>query len=114
MNTLSASVPDPHAERIAALNDEFRKTLADGYPVLTYGVLALGPEKAAAVLEEVRAFDAFENDPHDRHNFGSFAFEGHTFFWKIDYYDAPFAYHAEDAAATTTGRVLTVMLADEY
>lgn len=58
MDILSASVPDPHDEATAALNDEFRRSLADGRAVLTSGVAALGKEQVAAVLDAVRAFDA--------------------------------------------------------
>ena len=52
--------------RIAALNDELRRTFQDGRVLQTRGILALGPELVAEVHERVRTFDAFtrENDPY--------------------------------------------------
>ena len=117
MDTRSHHLPDPHATAIAALNDQFRRTGKGGNVFLTAGIIALGTEKAAAVREAVRTFDAFteDNDPHGEHDFGAFEFEGQTLFFKIDYYDAAFEYHAEDAAdPTKSNRVLTIMLAEEY
>ena len=55
------------------------------------------------------------NDPHEEHDFGSFEAEGHTIFFKIDYYDRDLAYHSPDASdPAVTERVMTVMLAEEY
>ena len=110
MDIFSRSFPDPHDEAIAGLNDEFRRTGRGGSVFLTRGVVALGKEKAAAVRNAVRDFDDFTeaNDPYGEHDFGAFDFDGQTFFWKIDYYDAAFEYHAEDPAdPTKTNRVLT-------
>jgi hypothetical protein len=55
------------------------------------------------------------NDPHEEHDFGSFEAEGHTIFFKIDYFDRSLTYHSPDPTdPAVTVRVITVMLADEY
>jgi hypothetical protein len=70
-----------------------------------------------AAIEAVRSFDQFteEDGPYGEHDFGSFALDGHEFFWKIDYYDKEIKFGSDgptDAMSTT--RVLTLMLAEEY
>jgi hypothetical protein len=53
--------------------------------------------------------------PHEEHDFGSFEAEGHTIFFKIDYFDRSLTYHSPDPTdPAVTVRVITVMLADEY
>ncbi len=48
-------------------------------------------------------------------HFGSFELAGHTFFWKLDYYDEALAFGSNDPAdPEQTIRVLTIMLAEEY
>ena len=108
-------------KRIAALNDAFRKNPADrrlGKTYMTAGVDALGPELVALALAMVAGFETFtpDNDPHGEHDFGSFELDGRKLFWKIDYYDkADPDLGAEDPDnPSTTERVLTIMLADEY
>ena len=56
-------------------------------------------------------------DPHHEHDFGSLDVDGHTVFFKIDYYEKGSNYtlgaeHPEDTS--TADRVLTIMLACEY
>ena len=106
------------AQRIADLNDKFRKNLATGGRVyMTAGVNARGPEFVAKALIKVIAFDDFnaDNDPHREHDFGSFELEGEKLFWKIDYYDLAGDFGSEDPTdPKKTLRVLTVMLAEEY
>ena len=103
--------------RIAALNDEFRKTFRGGRVMLTAGVGELPAMVIANVLCRVASFNEFTegNDPNGEHDFGSFTFCSRKFIWKIDYYDPDMQAGSEDAAdLAKTTRVLTVMLAHEY
>ena len=91
-------------------NDRFRRTLSCGVVQMTAGIVALGAEAQRRIIEAVRAFDDFDPDaPFDRHDLGDFEIEidgpGQTgtrqlIFFRIDR-------HA-------TGRVLTLMLANEW
>ena len=108
-----------NASRIGALNDQFRKEPARyGKAYITDGVAAHGSEFVHRALVATAAFEAFtaDNDPHLEHDFGSFQLDGEALFWKIDYHDkANSECGAEDPSdPTTTARVLTIMLADEY
>lgn len=103
--------------KIRALNDHTRRTLSGCRVVVTPGVRALGDSSVAAILAAVRQFDAFTPacDPFGEHDFGSFTHEGHTVFWKIDYYDLDLSMHSPNPAdPTVTARMLTIMLAEEY
>jgi Protein of unknown function (DUF3768) len=106
------------AQRIAELNDKFRKSLVSGgRTYMTAGVNAKGSEFVAKALIKVIAFDDFDadNDPHHEHDFGSFELEDEMLFWKIDYYDLKAEFGSEDSTdPKKTLRVLTVMLAEEY
>ncbi len=107
------------AERIRALNDAFRSTLDPkaGRVMLTAGVDALPSDVKATAIRKVATFSDFspDNDPHGEHDFGSFDLAGHTFFWKLDYYDEALAFGSNDPAdPEQTIRVLTLMLAAEY
>ena len=104
-------------EAIRDLNDKFRRTLTGGTLLLTAGIVALGDDVQARVIEMVRTFDAFtpDNDPYGERDFGSFEVDGEKVFFKFDYYDLSRAMHSEDAAdPSKTERVLTIMLASEY
>lgn len=112
------SAPLTAAAKIAELNDAFRREFpANGKRYITDGIFALDDEDRDAILEKVRAFDAFDegNDPHGEHDFGAFDHKGERIFWKIDYYDRACEYGSEDPSdPTQTTRVLTIMLAEEY
>jgi Protein of unknown function (DUF3768) len=102
---------------IAFLNDGLRRTFSRGRVMMTPGVAGLPEAKLAQVLERVRHFDEFttDNDPHGEHDFGSFAIDGQTYFFKIDYYDPSMEGGSEDPGdPDKTARVLTIMRADEY
>lgn len=109
-------------DTIRELNDRFRKGDASvpGRIMITAGVEALveGDEaKRAELFVAIRSFDKFTpgDDPHGEHDFAAFRFERTRLFWKIDYFDPTLEYGSEDPAdITTTVRVLTIMLAEEY
>ena len=105
--------------RIAAFNDQFRKDPSRlGKVYVTDGVAAHGPEFVARAMAATAAFDAFttDNDPWGERDFGSFLLDGETLFWKIDYIDKvnPELGAEDPSNSTTTARILTIMLADEY
>jgi hypothetical protein len=103
--------------RIALLNDAFRKSFSGGKVMMTAGVDTLPDMVKAAALQMVAAFEEFtdDNDPHGEHDFGSFELCSRKFFWKIDYYDERCECGSDDPAdPAKTTRVLTLMLADEY
>jgi hypothetical protein len=107
------------AGRIRELNDQLRTTffLRHGRVLITSGIDALPVELKTRVVEKVKAFEDFErgNDPHQEHDFGSFAIGDQTFFWKIDYYTPTLDGGSEDPTdPDMTTRVLTIMLAEEY
>ena len=104
-------------EQIRALNDELRQHLTGGRAMITPGIAALGPAAVARLVKTIAVFDDFcqANDPYGEHDFGAFEAEGHTIFFKIDYFDTALAYHSPDPAdPAVTERVLTIMLAEEY
>ena len=105
------------SERIRQLNDAFRTTFCGGRVVMTAAVNELPPCVKANALLQMGNFDAFteDNDPHAEHDFGRFQLVGHTFFWKIDYYDKRGEFGSEDPSnPEITSRVLTLMLASDY
>ena len=103
--------------KIRALNDAFRESFRGGRVMMTAGVAALEAPVRNAVVEKIKAFDAFDddNDPWGEHDFVSVEQDGQTFFAKIDYYDRELEAHSEDAAdPDKTCRVMTIMLAEEH
>ena len=105
------------AERIRALNDDFRRTFVGGMVVITAGVEAMPLDQRRSLLEKVRAFDVFtdDNDPHREHDFGAVDEGGVRYFWKVDCYDRATEMGSPDPAdPDVTTRVLTIMRADEY
>jgi hypothetical protein len=104
-------------EVIRALNDELRQDLSAGTALITAGVAALGAEAVARIVKTIAVYDDFcnANDPYQEHDFGSFEVDGHTIFFKIDYFDKGLTYHSPDAAdSSVTERVITIMFAEEY
>lgn len=105
-------------DKIRTLNDQLRANVGGtGRAVITPGVAALGPRAVANIVRTIALFDDFHhaNDPHQEHDFGSFAVHGETIFFKIDYYDKSLAAHSPDPSdPSVTERVITVMLASEY
>lgn len=111
------------AQRIAELNDRFRKDpMSSGVPgraFATAGISALPMEAQLIIWAKVATFDEFteDNDPHGEHDFGAIELpKVGRIFWKIDYYlNAHMRWGAEDPANVRASyRVLTVMLASEY
>lgn len=105
------------SRKIAFLNDAFRTTFLGGTITVTAGLHVLGDEFVKAALLATREFDAFtlDNDPHAEHDFGTLAVHGRAVIWKIDYFDPTMTKGAENPAnVTSTRRVLTVMLAEDY
>ena len=108
---------DPKTQRIRALNDQLRQNLSTGVAVMTPGIAALGRDAVDRIVKTIAVFDDFchANDPHEEHDFGSFEAEGHTIYFKIDYFDRNLKYLSPDPTdPVVTVRVITVMLADEY
>lgn len=104
-------------DRIRALNDELRQHLLGGNAVMTSGIAALGSDAVRRLVRTISVFDDFchANDPHERHDFGMFDFEGAQVIFKIDYYDEDMRFGSEDPSdLKRTTRVLTLMLASEY
>jgi hypothetical protein len=102
--------------KIALLNDAFRRTFRGGKVMMTSGVDELPDCVKAEALRQVATFSDFtpDNDPDGEHNLGSFTLVGRKFFWKIDY-DREMVHGSEDPAdPEKTTRVLTIMLACEY
>jgi Protein of unknown function (DUF3768) len=76
-----------------------------------------GQEAVDRIVKTIALFDDFchANDPYEEHDFGSFEAEGHTIFFKVDYFDRNLKYLSPDPAdPVVTVRVITVMLAEEY
>ena len=104
-------------ERIRNLNDELRHNLSHAHAFTTPGVAALGPEAVARIVQTIEVYDDFchANDPYEEHDFGSFEADGHTIFFKIDYFDPTLTAHSTDPTdPAVTKRVITIMLAEEY
>ena len=86
------------SQKIAAQNDEFRKTGKGGRVMLTAGINALGHSAANSIINLVRTFNDFNanNDPYAEHDFGSFMDGGLKVFWKIECYDRGLQFASPD------------------
>jgi hypothetical protein len=108
---------DDKIKKIREHNDQFRKTFNGGKVLMTRGVFDRPLEERMIIIGKVKDFSLFtkDNDPNGEHDFGSFDYNGVTYFWKIDYYDPDYLYLSLDPSdITITNRVLTIMRADEY
>src|SRR5258708_7330665 len=105
-------VNEKQANKIAKLNDEFRRRNPGDY-TLTPGLCTF--KDGFGAIREMRSFNTFneDNDPWGEHDFGGFVWEGKRVFWKIDYCDSQFR-HWKDPLSLECKRVLTIMLAAEY
>lgn len=107
----------PNHEKIAELNDNFRKTFSGGRVVLSSGVDALNLNSKIKIIKKVQNFSDFDfkNDPYGEHDFGTFADGNEQIFWKIDYYDKNLEFASEDPSnPEVTNRILTIYLAEEH
>lgn len=106
-----------NTDQIRNLNDRLRHNFGEGTAVMTAGIAALGADAVARIVKTIAVFDDFchANDPYQEHDFGAFEADGHTIFFKIDYYDKSLQQHSPDPAdSSVTERVITIMLAEEY
>jgi hypothetical protein len=116
----SVSFPDLIAPFRSEANDyQLRANIrvGGGSAVITTGVAALGHEAVARIFKTIAVYDEFcnANDPYEERDFGALDVDGHTIFFKIDYYDPTLTCHSSDPAdPTVTQRVITIMLAEEY
>jgi hypothetical protein len=114
---MTTETKSTQTERIRTLNDALRKNFSQGHAVMTTGIAALGSEAVANIIKTIEVYDDFchANDPHEEHDFGSFEADGHTIFFKIDYFEKELAYHSPDPSdQAITKRMITIMLAEEY
>ena len=103
--------------QIAETNDQVRQTLARDRLMVTVGIQELSQETQNRIFTAIETYDSFKpsNDPYLEHDFGKVEVDGHTVFWKLEYYDNNLEYHTPDALnRSVTRRVLCVMLAEEY
>jgi hypothetical protein len=105
----------PEVDRIRALNDALRTSLAGGSIMLTQAVAALGAEAQREILEALKRYDEFDADNDREHDFGAVEIKGTRIVFKIDDYDRDYAFASPDASdENLTRRVMTIMLAEEY
>lgn len=113
----ASAVALDHPNRLAALNDAFRRDFSRGRLMLTQGVSSLADAELRQLLGEVQRFNQFapDNDPYEEHDFGKVVVQAVSYFWKIDYFDRELRHCSPDPTnADDTTRVLTVMRSDEY
>lgn len=106
-----------NADRIRALNDQFRRNMNCGTVMLTRGIAAFDRPALTAILHKISTFTNFtqDNDPYGEHDFGTVEHDGDRIFWRIDAYDRDHRFASPDPAdPTVTRRTMTVMLAEEY
>lgn len=106
-----------NSAKIAELNDAARTTFLNCRVMTTRGIQALGDDMIKEILTRVKQFKDFNknNDPFGEHDLGSFYYNAHHIFWKIDCMDHDLQMASLDPTdETVTARILTVMLAEEY
>lgn len=116
-------------EKIAALNDEARRTIhrptGHNRVVMTAGIADMigdvtqwpAYRRQRFLLRAIMEYDAFseDNNPHGERDFGDFEWNGTRCYWKIDYYDLDLKFGSTDPSnPAVTARVLTILRADEY
>ena len=114
---MTTETQSTQTDRIRDSQRRLRKNFGQGQAVMTTGIAALGTEAVANIVKTIEVYDDFchANDPHEEHDFGSFEADGHTIFFKIDYFDKDLTYHSPDPSdPAVTERVITIMLAEEY
>lgn len=112
-----AAAEAKRVERIRLLNDMLREGYPTGEVMITRAVKALPQFARDILLLAIQHYSDFDsaNDPYGEHDFGSLEFDGHVWFWKIDYYCLDHERHSPDPSdPDVTRRVLTIMRADEY
>lgn len=75
-------------ERIAQLNDQFRRVVNDATDIdMSRAVLQLPPATLQDIRAAVRAYSNFSDspNPHPEHDFGVFSVYGQKFCWQIQY-----------------------------
>ncbi|SDI66007.1 DUF3768 domain-containing protein [Alloyangia pacifica] len=116
--------PEVIVRQVAAANDAIRAAIIrGGHPVhqgrvlCTRGVAEEGLDFVTRAQIAVAAFAEFteDNDPYGDHTFGAVTIAGKVVWWKIDIFDADYAYGAEDPLDDAqTRRVLTRLFPSEY
>lgn len=105
------------SQKIATLNDAFRRSGQGGIVVATPGIRALPQNDQREIINLVQTFNTFsnDNDPYNEHDMGRVEHNGHSAFWKIDYYNPDMIHGSEDPSdPEQTKRVMTIMLTNEY
>jgi len=117
---------DDRTVKIQKQNDLFRKNFGNAQEMqqgvkgkyhITSGIAELPVLDQFKITMGVRNFNNFtqDNDPYGEHDMGRFKENGHTIFWKIDYYDTQYLCGSDDPSdPKKTRRVLTAMLSHEY
>ncbi len=85
--------------------------------VMTRGFASLPIEVQTVLLKAVVTYDGWspDNDPWGEHDFGEVRAQGHRAWFKFDYYSSPdMSAGAEDPAADSCFRVLTLLLPEEW
>ena len=112
-------VPDddpPVLTAVARLNDALRCDGVGGMLLLSAGVVRLGHETLATILDAVRAYDDFTgtNDPAGDHDRGMVTWAGEWFVWQVAVVQLDRCPGALDPADTPIAvRVLSVSLDGE-
>jgi Protein of unknown function (DUF3768) len=107
---------DTDTVKIARLNDDLRTSFRGGSVCMTAGINALPEPLRLRIFDAVRKFDTFtsDNDPYGERECGIVKVDDLRIIWKIDYYDPTFSEGSDDPAdPSVTGRMLTIMLAEE-